>query len=75
MSPCGLSHLVACHTVALTAAAVLSVALQTGAAPKVVCRLCENSSRSIERVAMPYVFKYLAAELAAMNIKVSVGVS
>lgn len=41
---------------------------------KVVCRLCDNSSAGIERVAMPYVFKYLAAELAAMNIKISVGV-
>ena len=32
-------------------------------------------SSGIERVAVPYVFKYLAAELAAMGIKVTVGVS
>lgn len=38
---------------------------------RVVCPLCDNSSAHIERVAMPYVFKYLATELAAMNIKVS----
>lgn len=35
---------------------------------KVTCRVCK-SSRGIEKVAMPYVFRYLAAELAAMNIK------
>lgn len=46
--------------------------LQSSNQAKVVCRLCDNSSRGIERVAMPYVFKYLAAELAAMNIKISV---
>jgi DNA-directed RNA polymerase I subunit RPA2 len=41
---------------------------------KVVCKLCEGSSKYVDRVALPYVFKYLAAELAAMNIKVSLGV-
>ncbi len=39
---------------------------------KVVCPACDGSSRHIERVAMPYVFKYLATELAAMNIKLVV---
>jgi DNA-directed RNA polymerase I subunit RPA2 len=48
--------------------------VQSTGQAKVVCRLCDNSSAGIERVAMPYVFKYLAAELAAMNIKISVGV-
>uniref|UniRef100_A0A383WM53 DNA-directed RNA polymerase subunit beta n=1 Tax=Tetradesmus obliquus TaxID=3088 RepID=A0A383WM53_TETOB len=48
--------------------------VQSSGQAKVVCRLCDNSSAGIERVAMPYVFKYLAAELAAMNIKISVGV-
>lgn len=42
--------------------------------PTVICRMCDNASSGIERVAMPYVFRYLAAELAAMNIKVTVGV-
>ncbi|GAX83529.1 hypothetical protein CEUSTIGMA_g10954.t1 [Chlamydomonas eustigma] len=37
---------------------------------RVICPVCDNSSKHIERVAMPYVFKYLATELAAMNIKV-----
>lgn len=53
----------------------LMAGIQGPAAGKVVCRLCEGSSKSIERVAMPYVFKYLATELAAMNIKVTVGVT
>jgi DNA-directed RNA polymerase I subunit RPA2 len=39
-------------------------------APRISCRTCEFKGR-IEKVAMPYVFRYLAAELAAMNIKVS----
>lgn len=49
-------------------------ALRGPAAPRVVCRLCDGSGRHIERVAMPYVFKYLATELAAMNIKVTLTV-
>lgn len=42
---------------------------------RVICPVCDNSSRHMERVAMPYVFKYLATELAAMNIKVSLELS
>ena len=37
---------------------------------RVVCRFCE-SSNNVEKVALPYVFKYLVTELAAMNIKCS----
>ena len=37
---------------------------------KVVCHACQTS-KGIETVAMPYVFRYLAAELAAMNIKMT----
>ncbi|GLI65505.1 hypothetical protein VaNZ11_009054, partial [Volvox africanus] len=37
---------------------------------KTVCPLCSpDNSATIERVALPYVFRYLATELAAMNIK------
>ncbi|KAG2440977.1 hypothetical protein HXX76_003830 [Chlamydomonas incerta] len=37
---------------------------------KTVCPVCcPGSSATIERVALPYVFRFLAAELAAMNIK------
>jgi DNA-directed RNA polymerase I subunit RPA2 len=41
-----------------------------GAGTRVVCRICETG-KSIERVALPYVFKYLVTELAAMNIRCS----
>lgn len=33
-----------------------------------VCRMCETGQH-IQRVALPFVFRYLAVELAAMNIK------
>ena len=39
---------------------------------RVTCQVC-RSGKGISKVAMPYVFKYLAAELAAMNIKVTLG--
>ncbi|XP_049368745.1 DNA-directed RNA polymerase I subunit 2 [Solanum verrucosum] len=41
---------------------------------KVTCVAC-RSSKGMETVAMPYVFKYLAAELAAMNIKMTLKLS
>ena len=37
---------------------------------KAECRLCGHA-RAVERVALPYVFKYLVTELTAMNIKLS----
>ncbi|KAL1817703.1 hypothetical protein ACET3Z_020277 [Daucus carota] len=37
---------------------------------KVACVACKTS-KGMETVAMPYVFRYLAAELAAMNIKLT----
>ena len=37
---------------------------------RVACCFCE-SSNNVEKVALPYVFKYLGTELAAMNIKCS----
>lgn len=41
---------------------------------KVICHACQ-SSKGMETVAMPYVFRYLAAELAAMNIKMTLQLS
>ncbi|KAG1355159.1 DNA-directed RNA polymerase I subunit 2 [Cocos nucifera] len=38
------------------------------------CHACKTS-KGMETVAMPYVFKYLAAELAAMNIKMDLRLS
>ncbi len=40
---------------------------------KIVCRVC-NSGSGIEHVTLPFVFKYLAAELAAMNVRVGLTV-
>jgi hypothetical protein len=43
-------------------------------APRVVCRACGSSS-AVRRVAVPYVFRYLATELAAMNIKTTLAIA
>ncbi|KAJ7982372.1 DNA-directed RNA polymerase subunit beta [Quillaja saponaria] len=49
--------------------------LPPGRAPKkVTCHSCKTS-KGMETVAMPYVFRYLAAELAAMNIKMTLKLS
>ena len=39
-----------------------------GGQGQVACRACEGAGE-IQRVALPYVLKYLVTELAAMNIK------
>ena len=41
---------------------------------KVTCHACQTS-KGMETVAMPYVFRYLAAGLAAMNIKMTLQLS
>jgi DNA-directed RNA polymerase I subunit RPA2 len=65
-------------TIAFGAAAAAGAAMGAGGGGRVggtvVCPACDNSSAGIHRVAMPYVFKYLATELAAMNIKMEVEV-
>ena len=38
------------------------------------CRLCQDRGK-IDIISVPYVFRYLIAELAAMNIRVKVEVS
>ena len=38
------------------------------------CQACQTN-KGMETVAMPYVFRYLAAELAAMNIKLDLRLS
>lgn len=54
---------------------VKDIKLPPGRAPKkVTCHSCQ-SSKGMETVAMPYVFRYLAAELAAMNIKMTLKLS
>ena len=52
---------------------LLAVALGPGLT-RPVCRVC-SSSRWIERVAMPHVLLFLASELAAMNVKLSLGIA
>lgn len=37
------------------------------------CRIC-RTSRNVSRVALPYVFRYLACELAAMNVRVTISI-
>lgn len=44
-----------------------------GTIGKVVCPLCDGSGKHVERVAVPYVFKYLATELTSMGIKLEMG--
>jgi DNA-directed RNA polymerase I subunit RPA2 len=41
---------------------------------RVICPNCDGASHEVDRVALPYVFKYLATELAAMNIKMQLEV-
>jgi DNA-directed RNA polymerase I subunit RPA2 len=38
------------------------------------CMACGRNGGRVERVAMPWVFKYLVTELAVMNVKVTLGV-
>jgi DNA-directed RNA polymerase I subunit RPA2 len=54
--------------------APMGVGAATAADKRVVCRSC-NTAKGVEKVALPYVFKYLAAELAAMNIRVMLTLS
>ena len=41
-----------------------------GTSPHLMCNSCKDGS-SVVCVAVPFVFRYLLAELAAMNIKVT----
>lgn len=49
--------------------------LPPGRVPKKVTCLSCGTSKGMETVAMPYVFKYLAAELASMNVKLTLQLS
>ena len=70
-SRCGSLLAPACALrVAGNAGGLDAVGAGVGAAgTKGVCRVC-NTGACVERVALPFVFKYLASELAAMNIRV-----
>ncbi|KAI5063258.1 hypothetical protein GOP47_0021805, partial [Adiantum capillus-veneris] len=45
-----------------------------GRIKKATCRYCKTG-KGIEKVAMPFAFRYLTAELAAMNVKLTLKVS
>ena len=72
---CGLlvSTLVVPHAVSDTAGVAATRQDGLSGRGNVVCRLC-GTGRYVERVALPYVFKYLVSELAAMNIRCSLDV-
>ena len=57
------------HT-ASTAHGVHATRTDTTNRGRVICRLC-GTSKYVERVAVPFVFKYLVSELGAMNIRCS----
>lgn len=40
---------------------------------QITCRVCETG-KYLEKVALPYVFRFLSTELAAMNIKCTLSV-
>ena len=40
---------------------------------QITCRICETG-KYLEKVALPYVFRFLSTELAAMNIKCTLSV-
>jgi len=45
-----------------------SITSRSSSTGTVVCRLCKGRA---EAIVLPYVFRYLANELAAMNIKLT----
>jgi DNA-directed RNA polymerase I subunit RPA2 len=45
-----------------------------GRTTKAMCKSCKTG-RGIEKVAMPFAFRYLTAELAAMNMKLTLKIS
>jgi DNA-directed RNA polymerase beta subunit len=53
----------------------VAVAREDAGARDVTCGACGEGRGRPERVAMPYVFKYLVTELAVMNVKVTLGVA
>lgn len=61
------------HAATDTTGARATAALDPSSRGYVMCRLCDTG-KYIERVALPFVFKYLVSELAAMNIKLSLDV-
>lgn len=55
--------------------AAVAVGRGDGAEGQVECERCGEGKGRTERIAMPYVLKYLVSELAVMNIKVTMDVT
>lgn len=34
-----------------------------------ICKICNSKSSDIQEIGIPYIFRYLSAELASVNIK------
>ena len=45
-----------------------------GGRRRTICRLCMTGD-TVERIALPYVYRYLATELASMNIRMSFAIA
>lgn len=72
---CGLlvSTLTVPHAASGTAGVQATRGEGVGGKGAVTCRMC-STGRYVERVALPFVFKYLVSELAAMNIRCSLDI-
>jgi len=63
-----------CGSLISTFSRALATGTQAVATNTIQCQVCKTSC-CIETVALPFVFKYLAAELAAMNIQMKVSLT
>lgn len=72
-SACG--SLLSTHQHIRTTIAIAGSRIASGAdrSTQVMCRVCETG-KYLEKVALPYVFRFLSTELAAMNIKCTLSV-
>eukprot|EP00742_Colponemidia_sp_Colp-10_P010597 GILJ01011653.1.p1 GENE.GILJ01011653.1~~GILJ01011653.1.p1 ORF type:complete len:1142 (+),score=150.84 GILJ01011653.1:411-3428(+) len=64
---------VSIRTSSLASSAVIRLSRGITAKRDMTCQFCETN-RGCEKIAMPFVYRYLSNELAAMNIRMTVGV-
>lgn len=74
---CYHAHLLQCHWTLLGITVVSHISgLCVAGSDKnaqITCRICETG-KYLEKIALPYVFRFLSTELAAMNIKCTLSV-
>ncbi len=63
-----------CGSLISTFSRALATGMQAVATNTIQCQVCKTNG-CIETVALPFVFKYLAVELAAMNIQLKVSLT